>query len=82
MATVKCLSCGEPIEIEFKPYKGDFVECEHCGMEFEIVSVTPLKITWAEFEDDMEYEEDEDFDEFEDDFDEDDDDDFDDDDDY
>ena len=65
MASVKCLSCDMPIEIDFKPYKGDFVECEQCGMEFEIVSTTPLRITWAEFEDDLEYDEDEDLDDLE-----------------
>ena len=83
MATVKCLSCDAPIEMDFKPHKGDFVECDSCGVEFEIVSTVPLKISWAEFEDEIEFEDEEgfdDYDEFDDD--EDEDDDFDDDDDY
>ena len=51
MSSVKCLSCGAKVEIDFKPLRGDFVECDECGTEYEIVSISPLKIDWVEFDD-------------------------------
>lgn len=52
MSSVKCLSCGNLIEIDFQPYKGDFVECDECGMEYEIVATNPVHIDWADYDDD------------------------------
>jgi len=52
MSSVKCLSCGEKIEIDFKPIKGDIIDCEECGNEFEIVALSPLKIAWVDEDDD------------------------------
>lgn len=61
MSNVKCLSCGSDIVIDFQPYKGDFIECDECGMEFEIVATNPVKIDWAEYEDDDEYYDDDEY---------------------
>ena len=65
MSSVKCFSCGEKIKIEFKPIKGDIIDCEECGTEFEITSTHPLKIDWVDEGDD--------YDDFDDDDDDDDD---------
>lgn len=51
MTSVKCLSCGEKIVIDFKPLRGTFIECDECGNEFKIISVNPLKIGWDEYDD-------------------------------
>jgi alpha-aminoadipate carrier protein LysW len=56
MSSTKCLSCGSAIEIDFQAFKGDFIECDECGMEFEIVATSPIKIDWVEYDDDDEFE--------------------------
>lgn len=56
MASVKCLDCGADIAIDFEPYRGDFIECDECGSEFEIVATSPIKIDWVEYEDDEDFE--------------------------
>lgn len=55
MNAVKCLSCDAAIEIDFRPFRGDYIECEECGMEFEITGTNPLKIDWVDFDDEDEY---------------------------
>lgn len=65
-----CPGCGARIRFQNKVQVGEFVNCEECGDELEVVSATPIKLDWA-FEDP-----------FDDNFDGDYDDDFDDDDDY
>ena len=56
MNVAKCLSCGATIEIDFRPFRGDFIECEECGMEFEIAGTNPLKIDWVDVDDLDEFE--------------------------
>ena len=58
MSSVKCLSCGNTIEIDFDPYRGDFIECDECGMEFEIVATKPIKIDWADYDDEEDFDDD------------------------
>ena len=61
MSVVKCLSCGEMIDVDFEPVRGDFVICDECDSEFEIVSTQPIKIDWIDYGDDEDYD-DEDYD--------------------
>ena len=61
MSAVKCLSCGEMIDVDFEPVRGDFVVCDECESEFEITSTNPIKIDWIDFDDDEDYD-DEDYD--------------------
>lgn len=74
-----CPGCGARIRFQNKVQVGEFVICDECGDELEVISMSPIKLDWA-FEDPF----DEDFDgDYDDDFDDDwdDDDDYDDDDD-
>ena len=58
MSSIKCLSCGNTINIDFQVYKGDFIECDECGTEFEIIRTSPLKIDWVDYGDDDEFDDD------------------------
>lgn len=74
-----CPGCGARIRFLNKIEVGEFVNCEECGDELEVVSNSPIKLDWAfedPFDDEFDGEYDDDFDD-----DSDDDDDYDDDDD-
>jgi len=56
-----CPGCGANIRLREPVRLGEFVICDECGDELEIVSVNPTKLDWA-FEEPFD-EDDEDFDE-------------------
>ena len=64
-----CPGCGARIRFANKVQVGEFVNCEECGDELEVISASPIKLDWA-FEDPFDVEFDGDYD---DDFDDDDD---------
>lgn len=53
-----CPGCGARIRFQNKVQVGEFVICEECGDELEVISKSPIKLDWA-FEDpfDEDYEE-------------------------
>ena len=63
MNKVKCLNCGAMIEIDFEPVRGDFIVCDECESEFEIVSTKPIKVDWIDYGDDegFDYDDDNDY---------------------
>lgn len=66
-----CPGCGARIRFQTKVQVGEFIICDECGDELEIIGLSPIKLDWA-FEDPF----DDDFDgNYDDDFDDDDDDD-------
>lgn len=80
MATALCPDCGQKIVIGPKPKKGQWVSCPHCNADLELISISPLELDWAQYDEDDELDDDfwdDEDDEF-DDWDEDEDDDFDD----
>ena len=42
-----CPGCNAKIRFHTKVILGEFVTCEECGDELEIVVVNPLKLDWA-----------------------------------
>ncbi len=62
MPVAVCPGCDEDIHIAGRPTLGQLVTCEHCGSQFEVISVQPLELDWA-FDELEEDEEDEDWDE-------------------
>ena len=51
MKWVKCLSCGEQIELNGKLQMGQIVVCDVCNAEFEIIGLHPLEIDWSFYDD-------------------------------
>ena len=60
-SVANCPGCGANIRLREPVRLGEFVICDECGDELEIVSMTPIKLDWA-FEEPFD-EDDEDFDE-------------------
>lgn len=69
-----CPGCGANIRLREPVRLGEFLICDECGDELEIISVSPVRLDWA-FEEPFD-EDDEDFDEQFMDYDDDDDDDY------
>ena len=72
MATALCPDCGQKIVIGPKPKKGQWVSCPHCNADLEIVSISPLELDWAAYDEDEDFdddfwEDDDDFDDWDDD---------------
>lgn len=58
MATALCPDCGQKIVIGPKPKKGQWVSCPHCNADLEIISLSPLELDWAQYDDDEDFEDD------------------------
>lgn len=43
--TIQCPDCENVIIVPDDAQVGDLVECENCGNEFEIISLSPLQVT-------------------------------------
>lgn len=57
-----CPGCGARIRFQNKVQVGEFVICDECGDELEVVSMSPIKLDWA-FEDPFDEDYDGDYDE-------------------
>jgi lysine biosynthesis protein LysW len=71
MATALCPDCGQKIVIGPKPKKGQWVSCPHCNADLELISVSPLELDWAQYdeedvEDDFWDDEEDEFDDWDD----------------
>ncbi len=66
MTAAHCIECDEEVELEGRIRVGQQVVCAHCGVELEVISLSPLELDWAreEVEDDDAWEDDEEFDDF------------------
>lgn len=58
-----CPACGTKLRFQAEPKLGEFVVCEECGTELEVIQLSPIKLDWA-FEEpfDEEYDDDDDWD--------------------
>lgn len=59
-----CPGCGARIRFQNKVQVGEFVICDECGDELEVVNDSPIKLDWAyedALDDDSDYDYDEDF---------------------
>ena len=61
-ATFQCVSCDEENTISGHIKIGQFVYCDECYAELEVVSLSPLRVGWPESDDDYLDYEDEDID--------------------
>jgi lysine biosynthesis protein LysW len=60
MKTAHCLSCDSKIEIGSKVKIGQFVYCEFCGADFEVIELNPIELDYAFVEDDLDYDDEDD----------------------
>lgn len=60
MKTTHCLSCDSKIEIGSKAKIGQFVYCEFCGADFEIIELNPIELDYAFVDDDLDYDDEDD----------------------
>lgn len=58
MATALCPDCGQKIVIGPKPKKGQWVSCPHCNADLELISISPLELDWAQYDEDEDLEDD------------------------
>lgn len=65
MTTVYCLSCDGKIEVSSKARVGQFVFCEVCGTDFEIIQMNPLELDYAYDGDDYDDDDDDEYEEYE-----------------
>lgn len=49
----ECLYCGENIYIGHNPKVGNFVTCDSCDTQFEIVDLDPVMVDWPYYNDDF-----------------------------
>jgi lysine biosynthesis protein LysW len=60
MLRVECPECGEPVELSENTQVGDRVICVECGIELEVLSLSPLEVDYVLEDDwDEDWEEDE-----------------------
>lgn len=47
MNEVTCVECGAPVEIGSDVIVGEILECPECGVELEVVQISPIRIELA-----------------------------------
>ena len=47
MNEINCLECGGVVEMESDLIAGEILECPECGVELEVVQLSPLSIELA-----------------------------------
>lgn len=45
-----CTECGQPVTVPSDATPGELVVCDHCGVELEVTSMTPLALAIFEEE--------------------------------
>ncbi|WP_035274994.1 hypothetical protein [Desulfogranum japonicum] len=55
MKTKKCPMCGGRIKIYYDHEAGDEVYCEECEREFQLISLTPIRLDLVERYEDHNY---------------------------
>ncbi len=50
-----CPGCGARIRFQNQVQVGEFIICDECGDELEVISNSPIKLDWA-FEDPFDHE--------------------------
>ena len=56
MVTVSCLDCEDPIQLNYRPIKGQIISCPHCAAELEVIKTQPLELEFY-YEDEEEEDE-------------------------
>jgi hypothetical protein len=59
MVTVSCLDCENPIELNYRPIRGQIISCPHCNAELEVMNTQPLELEFYYEYEEEEYDEDE-----------------------
>lgn len=54
----ECLYCGEDVYVGRNPQVGNFVTCDGCDSQFEIIDLEPVMVDWPYYEYDYVQEED------------------------
>jgi hypothetical protein len=55
--TIDCLLCSQEIYIGSNPKIGNFISCDNCDSQFEIIDLEPVLIDWFYFDEFFEEEE-------------------------
>jgi alpha-aminoadipate/glutamate carrier protein LysW len=50
MNTAECVECGAQVEIAQDVMQGEIITCGDCGVELEVVSVSPVRLELAPME--------------------------------
>ena len=50
--TAECLYCGEDVYVGRNPQVGNFITCDGCDSQFEIIDLEPIMVDWPYYEDD------------------------------
>ena len=48
--TANCPECREPVDAPKDLLEGELLVCDHCGVELEVLSTTPLELALFEEE--------------------------------
>ena len=56
-ATVECLACDEDVYVGHNPKIGNYVICNSCDSEFQIIDLKPVMIDWPDDDDFVDEEE-------------------------
>ncbi|KAA3660179.1 MAG: hypothetical protein DWQ04_20165 [Chloroflexi bacterium] len=59
LQSASCPACGSRLRFKYPLQLGEFVVCDECDTELEVLTINPLKLDWAY---DDPYEDDDDFD--------------------
>ncbi|MGB0388336.1 MAG: lysine biosynthesis protein LysW [Ardenticatenaceae bacterium] len=47
MQTVACIECAADVSFESDVMEGEIAQCPECGIELEVLSITPLEVDLA-----------------------------------
>ena len=47
MNNISCMECGADFQFEFDLIIGEILECPDCGVELEVIQVSPLRVELA-----------------------------------
>jgi alpha-aminoadipate/glutamate carrier protein LysW len=47
MNNINCMECGAEFQSEYELIIGEILECPDCGVELEVVQVSPLRLEIA-----------------------------------
>ncbi len=44
MNNINCMECGADFQVEYDLLIGEILECPECGVELEVIQVSPLAV--------------------------------------
>jgi transcription elongation factor Elf1 len=48
--TADCLYCGEDVYVGRDPQIGNFVSCDSCDSQFEVIDLEPIMVDWPYYD--------------------------------